>query len=173
MSSLEQKIIVGIADMAVSKNPTVTLATYSLGSCLGVAIYDPITKAGGLLHVMLPDSNLDAAKAAERPSMFVDTGVAALFRAVYQLGAEKQRLIISVAGGAQILDGSGLFNLGPRNHEALNRLLTEHDLCIYAEQVGGLANRSMRLSLATGEVRLKVSGQFGETLLLCKNSTPT
>lgn len=173
MSSLEQKIIVSIADLAVSNTPAVTLATYSLGSCLGVAIYDPVARAGGLLHLMLPDSGLDAARAAQRPGMFVDTGVAALFRAAYLLGAEKQRLIISVAGGAQILDGSGLFNLGPRNYEALTRLFHEHGLSIHAEQVGGLANRSMRLSLATGEVRLKISGQFGETLMLCKNSTTT
>lgn len=173
MSSLEQKIIVGIADLAVSNNPAVTLATYALGSCLGVAIYDPVAKVGGLLHVMLPDSNLNAAKAVPQPGMFVDTGVPALFRAAYQLGAEKHRLIISVAGGAHIMDGSGLFNLGPRNYEALTRLFTGHSLRIHVEQVGGLDNRSMRLILATGEVRLKISGQTGDTLILCKNSTTT
>lgn len=173
MSSLEQTIIVGIADLAVSNNPAATLATYALGSCLGVAIYDPVVKAGGLLHLMLPDSAIDTAKAAQQPSMFVDTGVPALFRAAYQLGAEKHRLIISLAGGAQIMDDGGLFNLGARNYEALTRLFNEHRLRIRAEQVGGLVNRTMRLSLATGEVRLKISGQPGETLLLCQNSTTT
>lgn len=173
LSSLEQKIIVGIAELAVSNNPAVTLATYALGSCLGVAVYDPVARAGGLLHVMLPDSSLDEAKAAQQPAMFVDTGVPALFRAAYQLGADKHRLIISVAGGAHIMDDSGLFNLGPRNYEALTRLITGHGLRIHAEQAGGLANRSMRLSLATGEVRLKISGQTDDTLVICKNSTLT
>lgn len=159
--------------MAVSNDPAVTLTTYALGSCLGVAVYDPVARAGGLLHVMLPDSSLDAAKAAQQPGMFIDTGVPALFRAAYQLGAQKHRLIISVAGGARIMDGTGLFNLGPRNYEALTRLFAAHGLRIQTEQVGGLVNRSMRLSLATGEVRLKISGQTGETLFLCKNSTTT
>jgi chemotaxis protein CheD len=173
LSSLEQIIVVGIADLAVSNNPAVTLATYALGSCLGVAIYDPIARVGGLLHLMLPDSNLDAAKATKQPGMFVDTGVPGLFRTAYKLGAEKHRLIISVAGGADIMDGSGLFNLGTRNYEALARLFAGHGLRIHAEQVGGLVNRSMRLILATGEVRLKISGQTDDTLVLCKNSTTT
>jgi len=170
---VEQKIIVGIADLAVSNNPTATLVTYALGSCLGVAIYDPVIRTGGLLHVMLPDSRLDAAKAALQPGIFVDTGVPALFRAACRLGADKHRLIISVAGGAEIIDDGNLFNLGAQNHEALVRLFKEHSLCIRAEDVGGRINRTMHLSLATGEVRLKISGQPGETPLLCKNSTTT
>lgn len=172
LTGLERKVIVGIAEMTVSNNQNVTLATYSLGSCLGIAIYDPVVKAGGLLHIMLPDSNIDPVKAAKHPAMFVDTGVPALFRATYELRAEKHRMIISVAGGSQIMDSSGFFNIGARNWEAVNRLFEEHGLRIHAEQVGGLVNRTMYLDLATGEVRLKISGQARETIL-CKNSTIT
>ena len=169
---LDQKVVVGIAELAVSNRQSVTLATYSLGSCLGIAVYDPVVKAGGLLHIMLPDSTLDSVKSARQPGMFVDTGVPALFRAAYELRAEKHRMIISVAGGAEIMDDSGCFNIGARNYDALTRLFREHGLCIQAAQVGGLVNRTMYLNLATGEVRLKISGQFQETIL-CKNSTTT
>ena len=172
LTGFEHKVVVGIAEMAVSNNPNVTLTTYSLGSCLGISIYDPVVKAGGLLHLMLPDSNIDPIKAAKQPAMFVDTGVPALFRAAYQLRAEKHRMIISVAGGAQIMDSSGFFNIGARNYEALSRLFNEHSLRIQAEQVGGLVNRTMYLNLSTGEVRLKISGQPQEAIL-CKNSTTT
>lgn len=172
LTSFNQKVIVGIAEMAVSNNQNVTLTTYSLGSCLGIAIYDPVVKAGGLLHIMLPDSTIDPVKAARQPSMFVDTGVPALFRAAYQLRAEKHRMIICVAGGAQIMDSGGLFNIGPRNYDALSKLFAEHGLRIQAEQVGGTANRVMHLNLATGEVRLKISDQAKETIL-CKSSTTT
>ena len=172
LTGFNQKVVVGIAEMAVSNNQNVTLTTYSLGSCLGIAIYDPVVKAGGLLHIMLPDSTIDPAKAAKQPSMFVDTGVPALFRAAYQLHAEKHRMIISIAGGAQIMDDGGFFNIGSRNYDALTKLFTEHGLKIHAEQVGGLVNRTMHLNLATGEVRLKISGQPQE-LILCKNSTTT
>ena len=172
LTGFNQKVVVGIAEMAVSNNQNVTLTTYSLGSCLGIAIYDPVVKAGGLLHIMLPDSTIDPAKAAKQPSMFVDTGVPALFRAAYQLRAEKHRMIISIAGGAQIMDAGGFFNIGSRNFDALTRLFAEHGLKIQAEQVGGLVNRTMHLNLATGEVRLKISGQPQE-VILCKNSTTT
>lgn len=163
----EHRVIVGIADLAVSNNQSVTLTTYSLGSCLAVAIYDPVIRAGGLLHIMLPDSSIDPQKAAKQPGMFVDTGVPALFRAAYQLGAEKMRVRIAVAGGAQIMDSSGFFNIGKRNYETLSALFRKHGLTVAAEQVGGLVNRTIHLNLATGEVRLKVSGQASEIPLLC------
>ncbi len=172
LTGFNQKVIVGIAEMVASNNQNVTLTTYSLGSCLGIAIYDPVVKAGGLLHIMLPDSTIDSVKAAKQPSMFVDTGVPALFRAAYQLRAEKHRMIICVAGGAQIMDSGGFFNIGSRNYDALGKLFAEHGLKIQAEQVGGMVNRTMHLNLATGEVRLKISGQPQETIL-CKNSTTT
>jgi chemotaxis protein CheD len=127
-----------------------------------------VAKVGGLLHIMLPDSRIDANKARTQGAMFVDTGVPALFRAAYQLGAQKHRVQICVAGGAQIMDNSGYFNIGKRNHEALTKLLGEHQLTIHAEQVGGMVNRTMYVNLATGNVRLKISGQPQE-VFLCKN----
>lgn len=164
----EQKVVVGIADLAVSNNTTVTLATYSLGSCIGVTIYDPVERVGGLVHVMLPDSKIDADKAARQPAMFMDSGIPALFRAAYQLKAEKYRVQICVAGGAQVMDSSGFFSIGKRNYEVLKNILNQHGLRIHAEQVGGMVSRSMYLDLATGDVRLKVSGQPKE-VELCKN----
>ena len=62
-------ITVGIADMQVSNDPDAMLVTYSLGSCIGVMIYDPVVRVGGMLHYMLPDSNLDQVKARTRPCM--------------------------------------------------------------------------------------------------------
>ena len=121
---------------------------------------------------MLPDSSLDSVKSAKQPGMFVDTGVPALFRAAYELRAKKHRMIISVAGGAEIMDSGNIFNIGARNYDALNKLCQEHGLRIQAAQVGGLVNRTMYLNLASGEVRLKTSGQYQESIL-CKNLTTT
>jgi len=172
LTGFEQKIVVGLAEVKVSNDPHVTLSAYALGSCLGVAIYDPVARTGGLLHAMLPDSSVDPARAISHPGMFVDTGVAALFRAAYALGADKHRVIISTAGGAQILDTSGCFEVGRQNGEALTRLLRQHVLTLHAGQTGGLVNRTMYLNMATGEVRIKISGQGAEEIL-CKNSTIT
>jgi len=165
LAGFTQNVVVGIADLAVSNNPTVVLATYSLGSCIGVTIYDPVARVGGLVHVMLPDSGIDTAKAAAQPAMFMDTGIPALFRASYGLRAEKHRVQICVAGGAQVMDPSGFFSIGKRNYESLKARLAQHGLKIQAEQVGGLASRTMYLDLATGKVRLKVGGQSQEVIL--------
>ena len=108
-------LVVGVADMVVSNDASAEIVTYSLGSCLGIAIYDPVKKIGGLLHIMLPDSKIDATKAVTMPFMFVDTGVPRLFHAAYNLGADRSRLFLKVAGGAQLLDQEGIFNIGIRN----------------------------------------------------------
>jgi len=90
-------LIVGISDIKISKSTNDVIITYALGSCIGIAVYDPIAKVGGLLHYMLPDSSLDERKAKENPAMFADTGIPSLFKACYALGAEKKRMIVKVA----------------------------------------------------------------------------
>jgi chemotaxis protein CheD len=140
------------------------LSTYSLGSCLGIVVYDPVARAAGLLHAMLPDSSINPEKARQQPGMFVDTGIPALFRALYQLRAEKHRVQICVAGGAKLMDNTGFFNIGERNFEALERLFRQHQLSIQAKQLGGLVSRTVHVSVQTGEVRLKSSGQVEELL---------
>lgn len=165
MMGFERKMVVGVGGLAVSNNQSMILTTYSLGSCLGVTIYDPVSHVGGLLHAMLPDSSINTAKAAAQPAMFVDTGIGALFRATYALKAEKSRMQICVAGGASFLDQSGLFNIGQRNYACLTRLLAQNGLTIDARDVGGLVSRTLHLCMGTGEVRLKCSGQTADTIL--------
>ncbi|MDB6054767.1 MAG: cheD [Verrucomicrobiales bacterium] len=164
----EPKTVIGIAEMAVSTREGDVLVTYALGSCLGIAIYDPVAKVGGLMHAMLPDSSIDPQKAALYPAMFIDSGLPQLFRAAYTLKAQKERLLVYAAGGAQIMDSQQFFNIGKRNYEAFSNLLIRNDLQIEAEQIGGLVNRTISLNISTGEVRLKVSGQPNE-VTLCKS----
>jgi chemotaxis protein CheD len=165
LSGFEHRVIVGMAESVVSNNPDVTLATYSLGSCLGISIYDPVARVGGLLHIMLPESGIAPDKARAQPAMFLDTGLPKMFRSAYDLRLDKHRAMICVAGGAQIMDDKGFFNIGQRNYAALSTLLQQHGLRITAEHVGGMVNRTMYLKLATGEVRLKISGEMAETTL--------
>ncbi len=164
-TGFERRVVIGVAEFAVANNPSVILTTYSLGSCLGVSVYDPVAAVGGLLHLMLPDSTISPEKAAARPAMFVDTGLPALLRGVEEMRAARGRLQVCVAGGAQLMDAKGYFNIGKRNYDALSDLLRQYRLTIQAQEVGGFVNRTMYLNVATGEVRLKVSGQTQETIL--------
>jgi chemotaxis protein CheD len=151
-------LVVGVADMVASNDSSAELVTYSLGSCLGITVYDPQIKVGGLLHIMLPDSTIDPVKATSAPFMFVDTGVPRLFQAVYNFGAERRRLVVRVAGGAQFLDPGGVFNIGERNQKAFARLLAQNGYNIHAQDVGGVSSRTVRLDLTTGKISVRCPG---------------
>lgn len=152
------KKIIGVADIAVSNDPSEELITYSLGSCIAVVIYDPTVKVGGMLHYMLPESGMDPEKGKRIPAMFADTGIPTLFKQSYQYGATKKNLTVKVVGGAQIMDENGVFNIGKRNYLALRKLFWKNNVMVAAEHVGGNVNRTVRLELTTGRVILKVSG---------------
>jgi chemotaxis protein CheD len=165
LTGFPHRVVVGIAELAVSNNPNAILTTYALGSCVGIAIYDPVIRVGGLLHAMLPDSSLDPAKAQAQPGMFVDTGLATLLRGARQMRADRQRLKIFLAGGARIMDDQNLFNIGGRNLTAVAEYLRRENLRVTSEQVGGQANRTIALYVETGRVTLKVSGLSSEVVL--------
>jgi chemotaxis protein CheD len=152
------KQIVGVADMKVSNKPSESIITYALGSCIGLIIYDPVVKVGGILHYMLPESSIDKGKAAARPYMFADSGIPRLFKATYKLGAVKQRMKVYVAGGAEILDQKGFFNIGKRNYMALKKMFFKNKMMIDKQNVGGNSNRTIRIEIATGDIYVKTSG---------------
>jgi chemotaxis protein CheD len=157
-------LVIGVADMAVSSKAEETLITYSLGSCIAVITYDPVARVGGVLHFMLPEASMDMEKARQKPAMFADSGIPLLFKQSYQLGATKRATIVKVAGGSQIMDENGVFNIGKRNYLAMRKILWRNNVMIAAEHVGGNVNRTVRLEIATGRVLMKVSG-FGEVEL--------
>ncbi len=152
------KLVVGIADMKVLKDPNITLITFSLGSCIGVSLYDPAAKIGGLLHFMLPDSKIDPQKAQKNPWMFADSGIPLFFKEAYRLGAEKKRLEVKVVGGAQILDDSQFFNIGKKNYMALRKIFWANQVLISAEEVGGNVHRTLSLELSSGRTWVKIQG---------------
>src|SRR5262249_8898689 len=143
--------------------PEDELVTFALGSCLGVAIHDPVARVGGLLHAMLPLSSADPTRAAENASHFVDTGVPALFRACYSLGAQRERLNVKVAGGASPLGGEDdVFQIGSRNMVVLRKLLWKNGLLLRAHDVGGRQSRTLSLCIGTGQVTVKSNGKSYE-----------
>ncbi len=151
---------IGVADMKIAYQAGDELITFALGSCLGITVYDPVAQVGGMLHVMLPLSTIDPAKAAENPFTFVDTGVPKLFLDCYKQGAQKQRLVVKVAGGASVQgdEAKDLFQIGKRNFVMLRKLLWKNGVLLKTHDVGGTHARTMTLGIDTGEVTLKIQG---------------
>jgi chemotaxis protein CheD len=146
--------------MKISTNSSDVLITHALGSCLGLTVYDPVARVGGMLHAMLPLSTIDPRKAGDNPYMFVDTGVPRLFLESYKAGAQKNRLIVKAAGGATLRPNQeeDYFEIGRRNFIMLKKLLWKNDVLLNAHDVGGGSSRTMLLSLETGDVTLRVNG---------------
>jgi chemotaxis protein CheD len=160
-----QRTVVGVAEFAVANSPQITLSTFALGSCVGVIAYDPVAKAGGLLHLMLPDSKLSPEKAAGQPAMFADTGIPALFNALAGIRAQRPRTRTYVVGGASVLSGPDSFKIGERNIVAVRRLLAVYDCRSVGEDVGGFVNRTLHLNIGTGVLTAKLPDQTYEVAL--------
>ncbi|HBA84078.1 MAG TPA: chemotaxis protein CheD [Verrucomicrobia bacterium] len=151
-------VIVGISEMAVSNTADDVLTTYSLGSCLGITFYDTSLHVGGMIHCMLPLSQIDAQKALENPCMFVDTGTTKLLKEMFALGCRKSSLVVKIAGASAVLDSKGLFKIGERNYTIFRKILWKNSMLIHAEDVGGNISRTVRLEIATGRVTIKSGG---------------
>jgi chemotaxis protein CheD len=152
-------IVVGMGEMRTTNDRSAELVTYSLGSCVGLTVYDPVRKVGGMLHAMLPDSTLNSKRAASQPHHFVDTALPPLFHAIYAAGGLKENLVVKLAGGGEFLDEKKLFNIGLKNVTAVRTILARNNVRISAADTGGHFSRTLRLDISTGIVTLETPGK--------------
>lgn len=148
---------IGIADMQFLKGDG-TLITYALGSCIGICLYDPVLKIGGLLHIMLP---LNMETGRKNPLKYADTGMAEMLRQMESRGASRARLVAKIAGGAKMFEVSGgaLGNIGQRNIDSVRIQLKKHGIRLAKEDVGGSVARTMSMDVATGTVSVRSYGR--------------
>lgn len=152
-------ITVDISDMKLSGDRDDVIVTYSLGSCVGVTLYDPVAGVGGMIHCMLPLSKIDPAKARIKPYMFVDTGVAAMLGELYRMGASRQNIVAKVAGAGSPLGKEETFRIGQRNYTILRKFLWKNNILINKEDVGGSKARTLYLYMADGRTTVKSEGK--------------
>jgi chemotaxis protein CheD len=153
------QITVDISDMRVSASPDDLIVTYALGSCIAVIVHDPKRKVGGMIHYMLPLSEIAPEKAKDKPAMFADTGIPELFRTMYGMGCDKKDLVVKVAGGGALYDDKGLFSIGKRNYTVLRKMFWKAGVIIAAEDVGGAKSRTARLWVGDGRCTIASQGE--------------
>lgn len=152
---MPELIKVGMADYKVGRAPD-TLISYGLGSCIGISLYDPQTKIGGLLHIMLPDSN--QSRANENRAKFADTGIPDMLDELVRMGAAKSRLVAKLAGGSQMFafaNASDIMRVGLRNASASKEILKKLSIPIVGEDTGGSYGRTVQIDLSTGVYKVK------------------
>ncbi len=156
LSSLfQQKIVVGVGEMAVSRNSGFIISTYALGSCVGIAAYVAERQVGGILHLMLPDSSDFQDKATAKPAMFADTGIPKFFASLFELGATRSNTKLFIAGGAAVISGPDRFKIGERNIQATKRILSIYGLRVVGADVGGTINRTIHLNMDNGQLDMR------------------
>lgn len=154
----KNSVAVGLGEIKVSQDRDDVLVAFGLGSCVGVGMYDPITRIAGLLHAVLPErTNRGDPKAPK----YVDSGIPALVSEMINAGAIKFRLVVRMAGGANMLISPGLsktFDIGSRNVDAAHAKLAELRFTIASEEVGGNSGRTVRLYIADGRMTIRMMG---------------
>ncbi|MFC1925874.1 chemotaxis protein CheD [Chloroflexota bacterium] len=154
-------IVIGLGDIHVSNDPYKVLTCIGLGSCIALCIYDPITKLGGMAHIVLPSSINGRNPMAS--AKYADSAVPMLLKYMSQLGAIGRRLVVKVAGGANMLSipGKNTLNIGERNILAVKEALAKEKMSISGAELGGTCGRSVRFFVDSGRVLVQTIGKSG------------
>jgi len=160
---MSQTIKVGISDLNIARSPDV-LVTYALGSCVGICLYDRVTKVAGLSHIMLPSSGMNR---DNQPYRYADTAIVMLVQKMIAAGADKRRLTAKIAGGARMFatfTDNNLSNIGQRNVAAVKEALSKLGIPIIADDTGKDYGRTVFFSADNGQMCIK-SANRGEWVL--------
>ncbi len=157
-------VAVGLGEFAVSDNRRDVIKTYGLGSCIAVIVYNRRRRYAGLLHVVYPDSAGNETRANNQPAYYVNTGVPLFLKKMGLPGnGNKRDVLVRLAGGANVMDTQGRFNIGKRNTLAVKRELWKVGLGVYSEDIGGTISRTTWIDVSTGEMTIS-SGSATWTL---------
>ena len=153
---MSDPINIGLGERYVSSSSLDVLVAYGLGSCLGICMLDPVRRISGLLHAVLP---LRTNGADPLSPKYVDSGIEGLIQEMIKLGAERRRLIVRMAGGANMLTASGLsgtFDIGTRNINSAHATFQRLGMTLKAEDVGGNLGRTVRVYVAEGRMTVRI-----------------
>lgn len=154
------RVKVKMADLQLARKPDI-LYTSGLGSCVGIALYDPMTGFGGMAHIMLPSYREGKGKNREK---YADSALEILLDKMMRNGARRSSLVAKIAGGAQMFSfpggGSGHLKIGARNTQKVKELLEQEKIPLRGEDTGANYGRTMELHTLSGIVLIKtVKGQ--------------
>lgn len=160
---MSSQLVIGIGDMKYVRNQGV-LITYALGSCVGIALYDPVIRLAALIHIMLPEAQ---GTTADQIYKFADSGIRATIKKMEVFGARRDRMTAKIAGGARMFDvptGSSVGNIGARNADSVKKILRAERIRLVKEDTGANYARTMLLDASTGEVKIRSFGRAEITM---------
>lgn len=148
------EIVVGIGEYKVARG-NVVLKTIGLGSCVGLALYEPSKSLGALAHIMLPKSP----NGSEKNPKYADHAVELMINSLELKGADRRKMVAKITGGAQIFKHITIdsFKIGERNVETVRSILKDYGIKIVSEDTGGNAGRTVFFYVGNGKMAIKYS----------------
>ena len=156
---MDNRVIIGISDMKISRKRRDLLITHSLGSCLGLTAFDPNAGVGGLIHCLLPRASRPD---VPNPFMFVNLGVPQMIRKMVKLGCAREYLIFKAAGCGRMMNMLSQFDTGAQNQAVLEALFEKNGVKLAAIDTGGSIPRTMSLDMGSGRVNITSQGKEWE-----------
>ena len=147
-------ITVGIGGCSVAKASNILRTT--LGSCVGVTLYDKSKQLGGLIHIMLPDSS----RSNGRLTKFADTGIPnMIYCMISEYGSSRSMLVAKMFGGAKMFNVlSKALDVGYNNAIACRNVLKQQNIRIVSEKTGGTKGTQISFDTSNGQVKFKTIG---------------
>lgn len=131
-----------------------------LGSCVGLVLFDPQKRLAAMAHIVLPRSDGRVPIAGK----FADTAVESMTDSLARVGASTARLVAKLAGGSNMFDSKGPFQIGQQNVEAVRGQLDRFRIRLLGEHVGGTRGRRTTFNCRTGDMLVEVLGDAPVTL---------
>lgn len=147
-------VVVGIGDFAISNNENDVIITYALASCVAITAYSPKKKIAAMIHIALSKSD-DLYKNKFRPAYYASTGIPLLLNKLRdEFQCQKEELVIRIYGGADSIRNEDVFEIGKKNIIAVKSILSELNLRIVEEQIGGFISRTIQMKVSNGEIKV-------------------
>jgi chemotaxis protein CheD len=125
-----KRITLYIGEVAASQT-SVVLDTL-LGSCVAVCLYDPVSRIGGMNHILLPNCRIGEVT----PRCGVHA-MELLINEIMKLGGDRRRFIAKAFGGATVISGTHLPPIGAENARFVREFLANESIPLIAERMGG------------------------------------
>jgi chemotaxis protein CheD len=150
-----RKVLVGLGSLHCCAETGQLLVARPLGSTAALAVYEPNSGIGGLVHWMLPESGLVPQREGRNPLLFADAAIPLLMEEMVRLGVPKKaRLKAALAGAASLPEG-GEYDVGKRNQEMARRVIKKLRLSVVQEETGGVSVRDLGLEIGSGEFYIR------------------
>lgn len=147
-----REISIHIGEYYASRDPV--LIRTLVGSCMAVCLFDPVTRIGGMNHILLP-GKADM-KRFDAPARYGINAMELLINRIMRLGGNRSLIVAKAFGGAHLLPAISRENgVGKKISGFVLEFLRNESIRLISMDIGGHESRRIYFNTGTGDVYLK------------------